>query len=85
MDQKWSAVLAMIRCKSLYEVSRKLRDQSGEDLCEDERLIIKMIHRLNGQILDKADEKEEGAPVENQRKLNLSKIKTLTDVRGAKA
>lgn len=82
----YPALQAMIRrCESLYEeVSRKLKGQSTEDLCEDERLFINMIHRLNGQILDKA-EKEEGAPVENQRKLSLSKIKTLTDVRGAKA
>ena len=82
----YPSVQEMIRrCELLYEeVSQKLKGQSARDLCEDERLFINMIHKLNGQILDKA-EKEEGAPVENKRKLSLSKIKTLTDMRGTKA
>lgn len=55
-------VLEMIRrCESSYEkVSRYLVDEGNEDLCEDEQLFINTIHKLNGQIMDKAE--EEGAP-----------------------
>ena len=78
-------LLEMIRrCESLYEeVSQKLNGQTKKDLCEDERLFISMIHRLNGQILDKA-EKEEGAPVGITRKQSLSKIKDLTHTSASK-
>ena len=49
------------RCESLYdEVSQTLVEEGNSSLCEDERLFINMIHRLNGQIMDKAE--EEGAP-----------------------
>jgi hypothetical protein len=61
---------AMIRnCETLYdEVARNLRHEGSPDLCEDERLFINMIHRLNMQIMDKAE--QEGAPDLSQRRTN---------------
>mmetsp|Transcript_5453 Transcript_5453/g.6379 ORF Transcript_5453/g.6379 Transcript_5453/m.6379 type:complete len:403 (-) Transcript_5453:54-1262(-) len=61
-------VLEMIRrCESSYEeVSRYLVDEGNVDLCEDERLFINMIHRLNRQIIDKAT-KEGEAPFSQLR------------------
>ena len=55
-------VLAMIsRSKALYEeVSQHLISEGKEDLCEDERLFINMIHRLNAQVMDTRE--AEGAP-----------------------
>jgi len=55
-------VLEMIRrCESSYEeVSTYLVDEGNENLCEDEQLFINTIHKLNGQIMNKAE--EEGAP-----------------------
>ena len=60
-------LLGMIsRCENLYEeVSRSLVQEGKLGLYEDERLFINMIHRLNEQVLDTAQ--EEGADV-NARK-----------------
>lgn len=53
-------VLEMIsRCESLYEeVSDRLLQEGKEGLCEDERLFINMISRLNEQALDNPDAPE---------------------------
>mmetsp|Transcript_20796 Transcript_20796/g.41748 ORF Transcript_20796/g.41748 Transcript_20796/m.41748 type:complete len:472 (+) Transcript_20796:76-1491(+) len=61
-------VLAMIsRCERLYdEVSQSLILEGKSGLYEDERLFINMIHRLNEQVLDTAE--EEGAPDVEERK-----------------
>jgi len=69
-------VLGMIRrCKSSYEeVSRHLVDEGNVDLCEDERLFINMIHRLNRQIMDKAE--EEDAPGVSQLRERHKKRKS---------
>lgn len=50
-------VLAMItRCEAMYEeVSEHLSTEGQEGLCEDERLFINMIHRLNAQVMDTAE------------------------------
>lgn len=50
-------VLAMInRCEAMYEeVSEHLSKEGQEGLCEDERLFINMIHRLNAQVMDTAE------------------------------
>ena len=50
-------VLAMIaRCEAMYEeVSEHLSNEGQEGLCEDERLFINMIHRLNAQVMDTAE------------------------------
>lgn len=55
-------VLEMIsRCERLYEeVSIHLLQEGKENLYEDERLFINMIHRLNEQVLDTAE--GEGVP-----------------------
>mmetsp|Transcript_32278 Transcript_32278/g.96819 ORF Transcript_32278/g.96819 Transcript_32278/m.96819 type:complete len:302 (-) Transcript_32278:162-1067(-) len=55
-------VLAMIStCESMYEaVSQHLMSEGKEGLCEDERLFINMIHRLNAQVMDTRE--AEGAP-----------------------
>ena len=55
-------LLAMItRCTKLYdEVSQTLASSGKSGLCEDERLFINMVQRLNGQVLDTAE--GEGAP-----------------------
>ena len=60
-------LLGMIsRCENLYEeVSRSLVQEGKLGLYEDERLFINMIHRLNEQVLDTAQ--EEGADI-NARK-----------------
>ncbi|KAL7503188.1 hypothetical protein ACHAXN_001020 [Cyclotella atomus] len=60
-------LLAMIsRCENLYEeVSQSLIQEGKHGLYEDERLFINMIHKLNEQVLDTAQ--EEGADV-NARK-----------------
>jgi len=61
-------ILAMItRCESMYEeVSQHLSREGQEGLCEDERLFINMIHRLNAQVMDTAN--AEGAPDLGDRK-----------------
>ena len=61
-------VLGMIsRCERLYdEVSQSLILEGKSGLYEDERLFINMIHRLNEQVLDTAE--EEGAPDVGERK-----------------
>jgi len=50
-------VLAMItRCETMYEeVTENLSKEGQEGLCEDERLFINMIHRLNAQVMDTAE------------------------------
>jgi len=55
-------VLEMIaRCESMYEeVSENLEAEGKENLCEDERLFISMINRLNAPMLGAAQ--EVGAP-----------------------
>ena len=67
-------LLAMIsRCESLYdEVSQSLIQEGKLGLYEDERLFINMIHKLNEQVLDTAE--EEGADVDarKERRLNGS-------------
>lgn len=61
-------VMEMItRCELLYdEVCRSLVHEGKSGLYEDERLFINMIHRLNGQVLNTAQ--EEGAPEVEGRK-----------------
>ena len=61
-------VLAMIsRCEQLYEeVSEHLLREGKDNLYEDERLFINMIHRLNEQVLDTAE--GEGAERKEQRR-----------------
>jgi len=58
----YPVVLEMIsRCERLYEeVSEHLLKEGKENLYEDERLFINMIHRLNEQVLDTAE--SEGVP-----------------------
>jgi hypothetical protein len=58
----YPVVLEMIsRCERLYEeVSEHLLKEGKENLYEDERLFINMIHRLNEQVLDTAE--IEGVP-----------------------
>lgn len=58
----YPVVLEMIsRCEQLYEeVSEHLLKEGKENLYEDERLFINMIHRLNEQVLDAAE--GEGVP-----------------------
>jgi hypothetical protein len=58
----YPVVLEMIsRCERLYEeVSGNLLKEGKENLYEDERLFINMIHRLNEQVLDTAE--IEGVP-----------------------
>ncbi|KAL7477673.1 hypothetical protein ACHAW6_003473 [Cyclotella cf. meneghiniana] len=60
-------LLAMIsRCETLYdEVSQSLIQEGKLGLYEDERLFINMIHRLNEQVLDTAE--EEGADVDARK------------------
>lgn len=61
-------LLVMItRCERLYdEVSQALTAEGKSGLCEDERLFINMIQRLNEQVLGTAE--EEGAPDMGGRK-----------------
>ena len=58
----YPVVLEMItRCEILYEeVSNHLLKEGKENLYEDERLFINMIHRLNEQVMDTAE--GEGVP-----------------------
>ena len=65
---QYPRVSAMIaRCERLYdEVSKSLIQEGKSGLYEDERLFINMIHRLNEQVLDTAQ--EEGAPEVGPRK-----------------
>ena len=58
----YPVVLEMIsRCERLYEeVSEHLLKEGKENLYEDERLFINMIHRLNEQVMDTAE--GEGVP-----------------------
>lgn len=65
---QYPRVSAMItRCERLYdEVSNSLIQEGKSGLYEDERLFINMIHRLNEQVLDTAQ--EEGAPEAGPRK-----------------
>jgi len=64
------------RCESLYdEVSQTLVEEGNSSLCEDERLFINMIHRLNGQIMDKAE--EEGAPDTEMKKEHNNRRQNL--------
>jgi hypothetical protein len=60
-------LLTMIsRCETLYdEVSQSLIQEGKLGLYEDERLFINMIHRLNEQVLDTAQ--EEGADVDARK------------------
>lgn len=53
----YPVVLEMIsRCERLYEeVAEHLVKEGKENLYEDERLFINMIHRLNEQVLDTAE------------------------------
>ena len=62
-------LLAMIsRVQRLYdEVSRMLASAGKSELCEDERLFINMVQRLNTQVLDTAE--DEGAPDVEGRKV----------------
>jgi len=58
----YPVILEMInRCEELYEqVSDLLLKEGKEGLYEDERLFINMIHRLNEQVMDSAN--DEGIP-----------------------
>ena len=58
----YPVLLEMIsRCERLYEeVAEHLLKEGKENLYEDERLFINMIHRLNEQVLDTAE--DEGVP-----------------------
>mmetsp|Transcript_48174 Transcript_48174/g.71383 ORF Transcript_48174/g.71383 Transcript_48174/m.71383 type:complete len:394 (+) Transcript_48174:190-1371(+) len=62
-------VLEMIqRCETFYEeVSGRLLSEGKESLCEDERLFINMIHRLNEQATNTAA--SEGGPDFIERKI----------------
>lgn len=62
----YPVVLDMIsRCEQMYEaVAEQLLKEGKEDLYEDERLFINMIHRLNEQVMDSAE--VEGAPERRQ-------------------
>ena len=64
-------VLAMIsRCEQLYEeVSEHLIREGKDNLYEDERLFINMIHRLNEQVLDTAE--NEGAERKEVRRTSV--------------
>ena len=64
-------VLEMIsRCEQLYEeVSDHLLREGKDNLYEDERLFINMIHRLNEQVLDTAE--NEGAERKEQRRTSV--------------
>jgi hypothetical protein len=54
------------RCERLYEeVSQSLIQEGKLGLYEDERLFINMIHRLNEQVMDTAQ--EEGADVDARK------------------
>jgi len=76
-------VLAMIsRCESLYEeVSQHLMSEGKEGLCEDERLFINMIHRLNAQVMDTRE--AEGAPDLEKNKSKRSATLTSSIGRGS--
>lgn len=65
-------LLEMIsRIEKLYdEVSQSLVLKGKSGLYEDERLFIGMIHKLNGQVLDTAE--QEGAPDTDERKKSRS-------------
>lgn len=64
----YPVVLEMIsRCETLYEeVAEHLLKEGKENLYEDERLFINMIHRLNEQVLDTAE--GEGVPERKERR-----------------
>jgi hypothetical protein len=64
----YPVVLEMIsRCEQLYEeVAEHLLKEGKENLYEDERLFINMIHRLNEQVLDTAE--SEGVPERKERR-----------------
>uniref|UniRef100_A0A7S2A9F4 SPX domain-containing protein n=1 Tax=Trieres chinensis TaxID=1514140 RepID=A0A7S2A9F4_TRICV len=82
-------VLSMIsRCEALYEeVSQHLISEGKEGLCEDERLFINMIHRLNSQVMDTRE--AEGAPDlkdgKNKRPSTLSNSMGATSYPAAKS
>eukprot|EP00956_Cyclotella_meneghiniana_P019013 scaffold32211_cov76-Cyclotella_meneghiniana.AAC.4 len=63
-------LLAMIsRCENLYEeVSQSLIQEGKLGLYEDERLFINMIHRLNEQVLDTAEEEGADLDVRKERR-----------------
>jgi len=67
-------VLQLIQsCEKLYEeVSRKLAVEGKENLYEDERLFINMIHRLNKQAMDAAE--AEGATHEMSGRKSTSSV-----------
>mmetsp|Transcript_10685 Transcript_10685/g.15068 ORF Transcript_10685/g.15068 Transcript_10685/m.15068 type:complete len:406 (+) Transcript_10685:137-1354(+) len=63
-------LLSMIdRCESLFDnVSQNQLAEGNTSLCEDEELFISMIHRLNSQIMERAE--KEGVPARDQIKGN---------------
>lgn len=67
----YPVVLEMIsRCEQMYEeVAEHLLKEGKENLYEDERLFINMIHRLNEQVLDTAE--GEGVPERKERRSSL--------------
>lgn len=67
-------LLAMIsRCENLYEeVSQSLIQEGKLGLYEDERLFINMIHRLNEQVLDTAEEEGADLDVRKERRSTAS-------------
>jgi hypothetical protein len=68
----YPVVLEMIsRCERLYEeVAEHLLKEGKENLYEDERLFINMIHRLNEQVLDTAE--GEGVPERKERRTAMA-------------
>lgn len=72
------------RCETLYEkVSQHLMSEGKEGLCEDERLFINMIHRLNAQVMDTRE--AEGAPDLKESKSKRSSTLTSSIGKGSPA
>lgn len=74
----YPVVLEMIsRCEQLYEeVAEHLLKEGKENLYEDERLFINMIHRLNEQVLDTAE--SEGVPEQRKDEVQWQQILLIT-------